>query len=47
MLLLVEHAVFYEFIPLENYLRKDYSICLTLQEVKTGEPYVILITNNS
>lgn len=47
MILLVNHAVFYEFIPFENYLRKDYSICLTLREVEIGKPYVILITNNS
>ncbi len=47
MLLLVEHSVFYEFIPLEKYLKKEYDECLTLSEVETGKPYVILITNNA
>lgn len=47
MLLLVEHAVFYEFIPFENYLRKDYSVALTLDQVEIGKPYVIVITNNA
>lgn len=47
MLLYVEHAVFYEFVPFEDYLRKDYSKTLTLKEVEVGKPYVIVITNNA
>lgn len=47
MLLFVEHAVFYEFIPLENYLRKQYDNCLTLRDVEVGKSYVIVITNNA
>lgn len=47
MLLFVEHAVFYEFIPFENYLRKQYDICLTLEQIEIGKPYVIVITNNA
>lgn len=47
MLLFVEHAVFYEFIPFEQYLQKDYSTALTLDEVQKWIPYVIVITNNA
>lgn len=47
MLLLVEHAVFYEFIPFEKYIRKDYSEALLLDQIKIGEQYVIVITNNA
>ncbi len=47
MLLFVEHAVFYEFIPFENYLRKCYETALTIYEVEVGKPYVIVITNNA
>lgn len=47
MLLFVEHGIFYEFISLENYLRKEYSECITLKDVQVGKPYVIVITNNA
>lgn len=47
MLLFVEHAVFYEFIPFEKYLHKEYDVCLTLDQVEIGKPYVIVITNNA
>lgn len=47
MLLLVEHAVFYEFILLEDYLHGKYEKCLTLEKVEVGTQYVIVITNNA
>ena len=34
MLLFVEHDIFYEFIPFDKYLRKDYTSPLLLSEVK-------------
>lgn len=47
MLLFLNHAIFYEFIPFENYLHKDYSICHTINNVEVGKSYVIVITNNA
>ncbi len=47
MLLLINHAVFYEFIPLSRYHRGDQSIVLTLANIEVGEEYVIVITNNA
>ncbi len=47
MLLLVEHQIFYEFIPFEQYLRKEYCNAIPLADVNVGEQYVIVITNGS
>lgn len=47
MLLLINHAVFYEFIPLSRYHRGDQSVVLPLESIELGEDYVILITNNA
>ncbi len=46
MLLLTHHGVFYEFIPLEEYGKKNPQV-LTLAEVATEREYVIVISNNS
>lgn len=47
MLLLIDHAVFYEFIPLGRYHHGDMSVVLPLEHIEIGEEYVILITNNA
>lgn len=47
MLLLIDHAVFYEFIPLSRYHRGDQSVVVPLESVEVGEEYVIMITNNA
>ncbi len=46
MLLLTNHGVFYEFIPLEEYGKENPTV-LTLNEVEVNKDYVIVITNNS
>lgn len=46
MLLCINHGVFYEFIPLEEYGKADPTV-LTLKEVEINKTYVIMITNNS
>lgn len=47
MLLFLNHGVFYEFIPLEQYLQWDYSVAHTIDSVKIDEEYVILVTTNA
>ncbi|MFZ2150481.1 MAG: GH3 auxin-responsive promoter family protein [Candidatus Absconditicoccaceae bacterium] len=46
MLLLTDNGIFYEFIPFEEYGKKNPTI-FTLEEVEIGKDYVIVITNNS
>lgn len=46
MYLLTDNGVFYEFIPLEEYGRPNPTV-LTLNEVKMGEEYVLVITTNA
>ena len=45
MLLLLDHGIFYEFIPLEE-IDDDQPTCLTLDEVKEGPIYALVITTN-
>jgi len=47
MLLLLDHKVFYEFIPLKEYMRGQYDTCLMVDQVELNQQYVILITNNA
>lgn len=47
MLLLINHYIFYEFIPVLNFRTNDMSIVLTLEQVELGQEYVIIITNNA
>lgn len=46
MLLLTNNWIFYEFIPFEEYGKKNPTT-LTLEEVQLDKDYVIVITNNS
>lgn len=46
MLLLTDNGIFYEFIPFEEYGKKNPTI-FTLEEVEIAKDYVIVITNNS
>ena len=46
MLLLTEHGIYYEFIPINDYKLGFYNI-MSLEDVETDEEYVILITNIS
>jgi phenylacetate-coenzyme A ligase PaaK-like adenylate-forming protein len=47
MLLFLNHGVFYEFIPLENYLQKNYSVALPIDDVQIGVEYVIVVTTQA
>ncbi|KGL53957.1 hypothetical protein HQ29_00940 [Porphyromonas canoris] len=44
MLLLLDHAVFYEFWPLDAYNRGDERAIVPLSGVKRGSPYAMIIT---
>ena len=46
MLLAIDHGIYYEFIPQENY-NDDDPITLTLSEVKVGKNYAVVITTNA
>jgi len=46
MLLLTDHGVFYEFIPMDNYT-KDTQQAITLPHVQLGIDYAIIITTNA
>jgi hypothetical protein len=45
LLLMLDYGIFYEFIPMENYVGED-SVAIPLSEVKKGINYAILITTN-
>lgn len=45
MLLMLDYGIYYEFIPMEN-LDKENSATLTLDQVKTGVNYAIVISTN-
>lgn len=45
MLLMLDYGIYYEFIPLEN-IEEENPKTLTLEEVKTGVNYAIIITTN-
>ncbi len=46
MLLLLEHGIFYEFMPIEEY-GKDSPITIGLDKVEIGKNYAIVISTNS
>ncbi|MDX2195917.1 MAG: GH3 auxin-responsive promoter family protein [Cytophagales bacterium] len=46
MLLMVDHGIFYEFMPLHN-IGKPYPDTLTLDRVVINEPYALIITTNA
>ena len=46
LLLLTNHGIFYEFIPLEEYGKSD-ARRLTLSEVELGQDYALILTTNS
>ncbi|MBV8324675.1 GH3 auxin-responsive promoter family protein [Chryseobacterium sp.] len=46
LLLLTNHGIFYEFIPLEEY-GKPGARRLTLQEIELGKDYALILTTNS
>jgi hypothetical protein len=46
MLLLVDNGVFYEFIPLREF-NTDNQVAISLEQVKTGINYVMLISTNA
>ena len=46
MLLMLDYGIFYEFIPMDDF-GSDNPKALTLDQVKTGENYAILITTNA
>ena len=47
MLLLLNHAVLYEFIPLSDYLANHYDTACMIDDVHCDQDYVILITTTS
>ena len=47
MLLLLTAGIYYEFIPWEGYQREDYSAAVPLAGVRTGQTYVMLVTNTA
>lgn len=46
LLLLTDHGIFYEFIPLEEYAKPD-AARLTLKEVELNKDYALILTTNS
>ncbi len=46
LLLMLDYGIFYEFIPMDQYLGED-SLAIQLQEVELGKNYAIVITTNS
>ncbi len=47
MLLLLANGVFYEFIPLSDFHKNDYTKIIPLKEVKLDTEYALIITTNS
>ena len=47
MLLLVDNGVFFEFIPLQDFVSKDYAKAVPLEQVKLDRNYVIVISTNA
>ncbi|MEL6970846.1 MAG: GH3 auxin-responsive promoter family protein [Bacteroidota bacterium] len=47
LLLLLNNAVFYEFLTLEDYQEGQYAAAIRLDQVQAGIPYVMLITTNA
>ncbi len=46
MLLLLDHGIFYEFIPTEDFFNKDPTR-ITIEDVKIGVNYVLIISTNA
>ena len=46
LLLMLDYGIFYEFIPMDQYLGED-SVAIQLQEVELDKNYAIVITTNS
>lgn len=46
MLLFLNHGIFYEFIPMEEFTKKDPQVC-TLKEVKLNTNYALVISTNT
>ncbi len=46
MLLMLDYGVFYEFIPMEDFLGSSQPKTLTLEEVEIGKNYALVITTN-
>jgi len=46
LLLMLDYGIFYEFIPMDQYLGED-SVAIELQEVELDKNYAIVITTNS
>jgi hypothetical protein len=46
MLLMLDYGIFYEFIPADQFGRSDSKVC-TLEEVREGENYAMVITTNA
>lgn len=46
MLLLLNHGIFYEFIPMDEFGKENPSV-LTLKEVRTGVHYAIVVSTNT
>lgn len=46
MLLMLDHGVFYEFIPMEEF-GKEYPTALTLDKVEEGKNYALVISTNA
>lgn len=46
MLLMLDYGIYYEFLPMSEW-DKDHPETLTLDQVKTGENYAIIITTNA
>jgi hypothetical protein len=47
MLLMLDYGIFYEFIEIGDWLKKDFSRIMQLENVKTGVDYAMVITTNA
>lgn len=47
LLLMVNYGIFYEFIPLDEFSQGEYKNAVSLDGVKTGVNYAMIISNNS
>jgi phenylacetate-coenzyme A ligase PaaK-like adenylate-forming protein len=47
MLLMLDYGIFYEFIEISDWLKKDFSRAIQLENVKTGVDYALVITTNA
>jgi phenylacetate-coenzyme A ligase PaaK-like adenylate-forming protein len=47
MLLMLDYGIFYEFIEISDWLKKDFSRIASLEHVKVGVDYAMVITTNA